>query len=124
MDIPKFTKYNLIQSFRYAFSGFLFAMFREKNIQIQFATGAIFIGLTIIIGNYELLLAHVVLMTVVMGFELVNTAIEALADIVQPDFDERIGRVKDIMAAAVLLVSLVWFGLLLLILYQLVKTMI
>ena len=32
--------------------------------------------------------------------ELFNTAVEQLCDFVQPDYDERIGAVKDVAAAA------------------------
>jgi diacylglycerol kinase (ATP) len=41
-----------------------------------------------------------------MGVEGVNTAIEKLSDYVQPEHDPRIGRIKDISAGAVMIVSL------------------
>ena len=44
---------------------------------------------------------------IVMGAEGLNTAIEKLADFIQPEFDEKIGRIKDISAGAVLLVSII-----------------
>lgn len=42
----------------------------------------------------------------VISVELINTAIEHLADHVQPEFNEDIKRVKDVAAAAVLVTSL------------------
>lgn len=42
----------------------------------------------------------------VLGAEIFNTAIEKLCDMVQPDFDKRIGFIKDIAAGAVLLMSI------------------
>jgi diacylglycerol kinase (ATP) len=42
----------------------------------------------------------------VLGIEGLNTAIEKLSDYVQPEFDEKIGFIKDISAGAVMLVSL------------------
>ena len=39
---------------------------------------------------------------IVFAAEAFNTAIEELADIIEPDFDKRIGRIKDISAGAVL----------------------
>lgn len=42
----------------------------------------------------------------VIATELMNTAIEKLADLVQSEHDPKIGRVKDISAAAVLVVSI------------------
>jgi len=35
-----------------------------------------------------------------LSTELFNTALEQLCDFVQPDYDERIGAVKDVAAAA------------------------
>ncbi|MBD0849707.1 diacylglycerol kinase [Maribacter arenosus] len=42
----------------------------------------------------------------VLGVEGLNTAIEKLADFVHPDFDAKIGFIKDISAGAVMLVSI------------------
>ena len=38
--------------------------------------------------------------------ELVNTAVEYLVDLVQPDYHEIAGKVKDLMAGAVLVAAL------------------
>ena len=55
-----------------------------------------------------LLVASLALLAIglVMGVEGVNTAIEKLSDYVQPEHDPRIGRIKDISAGAVMIVSL------------------
>lgn len=50
-------------------------------------------------------IALVVIWGLVIVTELMNTAVEKLADIVQPDHAPEIGRVKDISAAAVLVAS-------------------
>ena len=42
----------------------------------------------------------------VLGIEGLNTAVEKIADFVQPEFDEKIGFIKDISAGAVMLVSI------------------
>ena len=42
----------------------------------------------------------------VMGVEGVNTAIEKLSDYVQPEYDPKIGHIKDISAGAVLITSI------------------
>lgn len=42
----------------------------------------------------------------VMGIEGLNTAVEKISDYVQPEFDEKIGFIKDISAGAVMLVSI------------------
>ena len=43
----------------------------------------------------------------VLVSELINSAIEDLADIVQPEWDEKIGRIKDYTAGAVLVSAIV-----------------
>jgi diacylglycerol kinase (ATP) len=42
----------------------------------------------------------------VLGIEGMNTAVEKLSDFVQPEFDVKIGFIKDISAGAVMLVSI------------------
>jgi diacylglycerol kinase (ATP) len=41
----------------------------------------------------------------VLSAEIFNTAIEKICDIIQPDFDQRIG-IKDIAAGAVILLAI------------------
>ena len=43
----------------------------------------------------------------VMGVEGLNTALEKLADYIQPEHDQRIGLIKDIAAGAVFITALV-----------------
>lgn len=51
-------------------------------------------------------IALLVIWAIVIATELLNTAIEKLADIIQPEIDPKIRRVKDISAAAVLVVAI------------------
>jgi len=57
------------------------------------------------------------MITLILAMELLNTAIEQLADHLHPDEHPRIKLVKDCAAAAVLLLSLgaVWVGVLMLV---------
>jgi len=41
-----------------------------------------------------------------MGTEGLNTAIEKISDFVQPEFDKKIGFIKDVSAGAVMIVSI------------------
>lgn len=43
----------------------------------------------------------------VMSLEIINTSIEHLVNIVNPDFNEKAGKVKDLAAAAVLVASMI-----------------
>lgn len=49
---------------------------------------------------------QILAIALVLGVEGLNTAIEKIADFVQPDFDPKIGIIKDISAGAVMWVSI------------------
>ncbi|NLZ20311.1 MAG: diacylglycerol kinase family protein [Bacteroidales bacterium] len=103
----KISSKKLRHSFHYAFSGFADLLREESNARIHciisvlvIAAGFIFrisaaewIGVAFAIG-------------LVLSAEAFNTALERLADVIQPDQDERIRDVKDLAAAAVLLCAL------------------
>jgi diacylglycerol kinase len=88
-----------------ALIGIAHGISRERNIKIQ-----IMIGFGIIVLAYFLAISKIEFIIIIImaflvpSFELVNTAIEKLIDRIHPDFDTKIGRVKDIMAGAVLLI--------------------
>ncbi len=85
------------------FVGFIY----EANIRRQLFMLALAIGLGL---YFQISLSQWViigLLTVfVLTLELINSAIEALADAVSPDYSEHIERSKDLSAAAVLAASL------------------
>lgn len=97
----------LINSFGYALKGMLLA-FEQRNMRIHaFAVlvvtvAGIFLGLTAI--EWSLIALCI---GSVISAEMVNTAIEALVDLVSPEFNEKAGKVKDIAAGAVLLTAIV-----------------
>jgi diacylglycerol kinase (ATP) len=75
----------------------------EHNAWIHLAATilAIVLGLAFGIGREEWV-AIVLAIALVWTAEAVNTAIEALCDVVSPDHDPRIKRAKDVAAGAVL----------------------
>lgn len=95
------------KSFFNALRGIFLMVKTERNFQIELA--AFFINLFLIF--YLQLSAPDALFILLVCFavlssEIINTAIEKLCDMVQPDFDKRIGFIKDIAAGAVLLMSI------------------
>lgn len=48
-----------------------------------------------------------ILFGLVMSLEAVNTCIEGICDIISPEFDKHIKRIKDIAAASVLIAAIV-----------------
>lgn len=99
---------NRIKSVGYAFKGLFILLKTESSIKIQFFI-AVFVtamGFYFKISAAEWMFQSICI-GIVMGAEGLNTAIEKLADFVQPDFDEKIGRIKDVSAGAVMLVSII-----------------
>jgi diacylglycerol kinase (ATP) len=96
------------KSFFNAFRG-VFLMFKnERNFQIE--TLALFINLFLIFYLKLTTIDTVLILIVsfgVLAAEIFNTAIEKVCDIIQPEFDKRIGFIKDISAGAVLLMAIV-----------------
>ncbi|ALR30693.1 diacylglycerol kinase [Chryseobacterium sp. IHB B 17019] len=96
------------KSFFNAFRG-VFLMFKnERNFQIE--TLALFINLFLIFYLKLTTIDTVLILIVsfgVLAAEIFNTAIEKACDIIQPEFDKRIGFIKDISAGAVLLMAIV-----------------
>jgi diacylglycerol kinase (ATP) len=97
---------NLLHSFRNAFRGIYFFFREQRNARIHavaaIAVVALGAWLGLPAGDWCLL---VLCMVAVIGMEMINTAVEYLADVVSPGHDPRIGKLKDIAAGAVLVVS-------------------
>jgi diacylglycerol kinase (ATP) len=91
----------------FAARGFRLAC-RQPNLRIMLAiaTAVIVVGaiLDVASGAWAILLLCI---GTVLGAELCNTALETLADHVEPEQDPAIRDAKDVAAAAVLVVSVV-----------------
>ena len=97
---------NRLNSVKYALRGAWLLLRSESSIQIQavIALAVTLAGFYFEISATEWAL-QLLAIGLVMGVEGVNTAVEKLADYVQPLHDPRIGRLKDISAGAVMLAS-------------------
>ena len=98
---------NRIKSVGFALKGALLLIRTEASIQIQVVLGILVTvaGFYYNITNTEWIL-QVLSISLVIGIEGANTAIEKICDFVHPDFDKRIGFIKDVSAGAVMLVSI------------------
>ena len=63
------------------------------------------VGFYFDISNTEWIV-QILTIAVIMGAEGLNTAIEKMSDYIQPEFDKKIGVIKDVSAGAVMLVSI------------------
>lgn len=101
MDLMK-----LIKSFGYALEGILTA-FKQQNMQIHFASMVIVIiaGIFTGISTFEWLIL-VLVIALVMGAEMINSAIESVVDLASPDIHPLAKQAKDIAAGAVLIFAI------------------
>lgn len=93
-------------SFNCAIQGFLWAVRTQRHMRYHciIAVGVILAGLIFKVSALEFILL-VFGVVLVLFAELINTACEALVDLISPDFHPLARRVKDVAAGAVLLVS-------------------
>ncbi len=99
---------NRIKSIGFAIRGAILLIRTEASIKIQVSLGLIMTaaGFYFEISTTEWIM-QLFAIALVLGTEGMNTAIEKLSDFVQPEFDQKIGLIKDISAGAVMLVSIV-----------------
>ena len=107
-DTEPFSFQKRIKSFIYAFRGIMRLVNKEHNARIHLVAlvGVVVAGLVFRLGIVDWM-AVVFASGMVFVSELFNTAIEKLADEVDPKWNERIGQVKDFAAGAVLVSALV-----------------
>ncbi len=96
----------LLQSFNHAFQGIVHAVRRERNMRIHLvvAVGVLILSLFLNLSKLELV-AVLISISFVLMMELVNTAIEAVVDIVTDEFHSRAKVAKDLSAGAVLVAA-------------------
>ncbi|HLP06494.1 MAG TPA: diacylglycerol kinase family protein [Paludibacter sp.] len=97
-----------LQSFRFAGRGIRLVFTSEPNMKIHLAAVLLVTccGFIFSISKAEWL-ACLVCFGMVMGAEMVNTAIELTVDLVSPEFDPLAGKAKDVAAGAVLVCSII-----------------
>lgn len=93
-----------IKSFKYAIRGIKDVISGEMNMRIHlFITVLVVISGLVFKITYTEWLVCVLCFAVVMTAEMINTAIEAIVDLVSPSKHELARKAKDVAAGAVLL---------------------
>lgn len=99
----KFSIAKRLKSFTYAFNGLKVLFAEEHNSRIHlFATVCVIIAGTLLKLSVLEWAAVAFAVGLVFSGEIFNSAIEDLSDVVCPERDDRIKKVKDLAAAAVL----------------------
>jgi len=99
-------KPTIYKSFFNAFRGVFLMIKSERNFQLELLAFSInvFLIFYLKLSTIDTILVLIVSFGV-LSAEIFNTAIEKICDIIQPEFDKRIGFIKDISAGAVILTA-------------------
>jgi diacylglycerol kinase (ATP) len=98
---------SLVRSFGYAFAGIAHLFRRQRNAQVHLFVATVVCGASWAWGLSRTEWLIVVLtITIVMGMEAINTAIEAVVDLVSPQYHPLAKAAKDVAAGGVLLVAI------------------
>lgn len=102
---------SVMRSFGPALAGLVWALKTQRNLQAHALTTVVVLPLGFCLGISAAEWCAVVLAAgLVWCAELMNTAVEVLADRVSKDREEPIRRLKDVAAAAVLMAAAVAFS--------------
>ena len=100
-------KGGFFKSAGYASRGLLAAVRTERNMRIHLGFVALVVVAGVVLGlQVWEWVAVLICCALVLGAELMNTAIEAVVDLVSPEYNELAGRAKDVAAASVWVTAL------------------
>lgn len=113
-EIPKrktvwfLTNQRLLLSVKHAFDGIVDGIQNEPNMVIHYCAVVLVIvfGITLRLSRIEWSIC-LILCGLVIALELVNTAVEAVVDLVTKEYDEQARLAKDTAAGAVLVAAIV-----------------
>ena len=109
--MKKQKKNPLYKSFRYAFEGIIAGIKKERNMKIHCMAMVLVIAAGIILKlSITEWCICLVLFGVILALELVNTAIEAVVDLVTEEYRPLAKLAKDTAAGAVLIASIMAAG--------------
>lgn len=100
-------KKKLIKSFRVAIRGILYILKTQRNFRIQIICFVIAVGVALLL---KLTLSEIAIIVfaggLVMVGEMINTGIERLVDLINPEYHPLARDIKDISAGVVLVASI------------------
>lgn len=103
MNSNPFSFSKRFHSFKYAFNGLIILIREEHNARIHLiaAVLAIILGFVLEISLTEWI-SIIFAIGLVVSLEIINSAIENIADFISPEKNKQIKRIKDLAAAGVL----------------------
>ena len=101
----RFTR--LIKSFVYASRGLAKVWREEQNFKIELLVGLLVIVVAVWLEvDYQDLVILLVLVGLVLIMETLNSVVEMISDVIKPKLDHYVKRIKDMIAAAVMLTAI------------------
>ena len=95
------------KSFSYALKGIRHAFRHERNFRIESAIALLVLAVAFLLPLSPMeRIAVILTIGLVLSLELLNSAVEWLMDVLRPEYHESVKVVKDLSAAAVLVISL------------------
>lgn len=96
-----------LKSFKYAFNGIFYALHTQKNMRFHFSIMAFMFFFLIKYDFFTISRGQFALLAltcgIVLSLEFVNSSIEAIVDLVSPEYNRLAGIAKDTAAGAVLM---------------------
>ena len=103
----KITESKFWSSFHYAFSGIVYATKTQSNMRIHLVIAALVLAATLVLRLERVyVIAIVILIALVLALELVNTAVEAVVDLLTVAHHPLAKTAKDAAAGAVLVATM------------------
>ena len=97
---------HLLRSLRHALHGLRLVWHEERNFRIHIVAAVIvFLAMGLLHFSPTEAALFTMMILLVLGAEIVNTLLENLLDIIEPRHHTAVGRMKDMMAGVVLLLS-------------------
>jgi diacylglycerol kinase (ATP) len=96
-----------IKSANYAIEGILHAARTQRHMRYHLYAAILILLLSLMLGiSWSEFAVLIILSIVVLSVEMLNTAVEMIADVLFPEYDQRAKVIKDVAAGAVLICAL------------------
>lgn len=107
MKLPHEALRRLVKKFRAAIDGIIVGLKSDRSIRVQWLIAIAVIGVFYLVEIEPADWLWILLcIGMVVSIEHINSAIEELADFVEPKYSEHIKRIKDFSSAAVFILSI------------------
>ncbi|HMQ52678.1 MAG TPA: diacylglycerol kinase [Anaerolineae bacterium] len=101
-------RFDLFRKVRVFFSGLKLAIWSDFSVAYKMVLSLIVLGTSFWLREWFDFLLILVVTGLLLVAEIFNTAIEEICDYIQPEYDPKIGAIKDIASTAVGISILIW----------------